>query len=104
LTLERLVELLCAAPARFLGVDDRKGALSPGHDADFVVLEVEDWTVRAEDLHNLNRYTPLEGCRLAAFVSQTWLRGEPVWDATGGHVTAGAGHGRLVRRGRTPRG
>jgi len=95
LTLERLVELLCSAPARFLGIAGRKGALRPGLEADFVVLEEEEWTVAAEGLHNLNRYTPLEGRRLAMRVAQTWLRGDLVWDGEG---TAGKDlHGRLVR-------
>jgi allantoinase len=100
LTLERLVELLCAAPARFLGLDGHKGALRPGHDADFVALDEEAWTVTAEGMHNLNRYTPLEGRELAVRVAQTWVRGEPVWDLAGENVLAGPGHGRLVRRGR----
>lgn len=99
-TLERLVELLCAAPARFLGIEGRKGSLRPGHDADFVVLREEDWVVRAESLHNLNRYTPFEGQTLATRVEQTWLRGEPVWDLRLPSPPGLPGQGELIARGR----
>jgi dihydroorotase-like cyclic amidohydrolase len=62
ITLQRLTELVSSEPARFFGIDHRKGFLRPGYDADFVVFDESDrWTVRASTLHNLNRYTPLEG-------------------------------------------
>ncbi len=100
LSLERLVDLLCGGPARFFGLEGRKGALRPGLDADFVLLDEQAWTVRAEGLHNLNRYTPFEGQELAVCVEQTWLRGEPVWDRSGAEFPAAPGFGRLTSRGR----
>ena len=72
LTLQRLMEVTSAAPARFFGIEGRKGKIAPGFDADFVVLdENERWTVRADDLHYLNRYTPLEGRELVGRVRAT---------------------------------
>ena len=60
--LERLVEITAAAPARFFGIERRKGRLARGFDADFAVLDKDEtWTVRGENLHNMNRYTPHEG-------------------------------------------
>ena len=101
ITLEQLTELLAAAPARFFGIDDRKGRLAAGLDADFVVFEPEEsWTVRAVDLHSLNRYTPLEGHRLTGRVRAVYLRGEPVYrrGADGSEDFAAAGTGRFQRR------
>jgi allantoinase len=101
LTLERLVQVLSSEPAAFFGVGRRKGALSPGLDADFVVLdEAEEWTVRASELHNLNRYTPLEGRRLTGRVRATYLRGRCVFERRDdGAVTfAPAGAGEFVPR------
>lgn len=101
ITLERLVEITAGAPARFLGIERTKGRLEPGYDADLVVLaEHETWTVRADDLHNLNRYTPLEGRALTGRVRAVYLRGSCVYrrNEDGSEFFAGPGTGRWVRR------
>jgi len=99
ITLGQLVEVLCKAPARFLGVGDRKGALAPGMDADFVVVEdASTWTVSAHDLHCLNRYTPWEGERMGARVLETWVRGRRVFTFADDAFPAGPGWGRYTRR------
>ncbi|MDP2359484.1 MAG: allantoinase AllB [bacterium] len=100
ITLERLVELLSGGPARFFGVADRKGALAPRHDADFVVLDDDwPWQVESVRLHNRNRYTPFEGWPLTARVRQTWVRGRLVYDHATDSFPAPPGWGRLIRRG-----
>lgn len=101
LTLERLTEVTASAPARFFGVESRKGLIAAGLDADLVVLdEDETWTVRAENLHNLNRYSPFDGHSLTGRVRATYVRGEPVYvRGDDGSETFGAeGFGRRVRR------
>lgn len=101
LSLARLTQIVSTAPARFFGLDHRKGALRPGLDADFVVLEEnEAWTVHGHNLHNLNRYTPFEGRRLTGRVRATYLRGRCVFErrADGVDWFAPAGTGELVRR------
>jgi allantoinase len=76
LTLERLVELTSARPARLFGIDHRKGGLWEGLDADFAVLDPEArWTVRASELHSLNRSTPFDGLELTGRVRATYVRG-----------------------------
>jgi allantoinase len=102
LSLARLTQVLSSGPARFFGIDHRKGALRPGLDADFVVLDdAATWTVHAAGLHNLNRYTPLEGRSLTGRVRATYLRGSCVYErrADGGEWFAPAGTGEFVRRG-----
>lgn len=102
ISLQRLTEVVAGEPARFFGVEHRKGALRPGCDADFVVFdEGRRWTVRASELHNLNRYTPLEGAELTGRVVATYLRGEPVYRRApdGSEEFAPEGTGRWVRRG-----
>ena len=101
ITLERLTEITAAAPARFFGVEQRKGRIAPGLDADLVVIdEGESWTVRADGLHNLNRYSPFDGRSFQGRVRATYVRGEPVYvRADDGSETFGAaGFGRRVRR------
>jgi allantoinase len=101
ITLERLTEITASAPARFFGIEGSKGRIEPGLDADLVVLDDEEsWTVRAEALHNLNRYTPLEGRELTGRVRATFLRGEEVFrrDPRGEESFGAGGAGRRVRR------
>ena len=102
ISLERMVEVTASEPARFFGIEHRKGALKPGLDADFVVLDDrETWTVRANGLHNLNRYTPLEGRKLTGRVRATYLRGKCVYHrrSDGSELFAPAGYGAFVRPG-----
>jgi allantoinase len=102
ITLHRMTELLASEPARFFGVDHRKGRLRPGFDADFVVFdETVRWVVRSEALHNLNRYTPLEDFELIGRVRATYLRGQSVFERRpeGTEFFAPAGTGQWVRRG-----
>ncbi len=102
ITLDRLTEITASEPARFFGIDHRKGRLKVGCDADFVVFdERERWTVRGADLHNLNRYTPLEGREMTGRVRSTYVRGERVFErqANGEEFVAEGGTGEWVRRG-----
>jgi N-acetylglucosamine-6-phosphate deacetylase len=45
-SLQRSVRLATLNPARLLGVDDRKGSLAPGKDADIVVLSKSGEVIR----------------------------------------------------------
>ena len=102
ITLQRLTELLASEPARFFGIDHRKGWMRPGCDADFVVFdEGARWTVHADALHNLNRYTPLENFELTGRVRATYVRGQCAFERRpeGTEFFAPAGTGEWVRRG-----
>ncbi len=102
ITLEHLTRISASEPARFLGIDHRKGKICAGYDADFVVFDERcRWTVSAADLHNLNRYTPLEGRELTGRVQSTFVRGRKVFTlAKAGEAEFGdAGYGQWVRRG-----
>lgn len=103
ITLERLTEITAAAPAKFFGIEDRKGRIAPGFDADLVVLdENAQWTVRADELHNLNRYTPLDGEPMTGRVLATYVRGQLVYERRmdGIEFFAPQGTGAWVRRAR----
>ena len=101
LTLERLTEITASAPAKFFGIEERKGRLAEGFDADLVALDDrESWRVRAEKLHNLNRYTPLDGYELTGRVRRVFVRGERVYEMhpDGSERFSDAGFGRRIRR------
>jgi Dihydroorotase and related cyclic amidohydrolases len=79
LSLERLVELYAATPAAIAGLDDRKGALEVGRDADVVLVDPRgEWVVRAEECRSRAGWTPFEGRRLRGRIEHVLLRGRPV--------------------------
>ena len=78
--LDRIGEWMAAAPARLAGFAGRKGAITPGADADFVVFNPEEeWTVAPIDLHFRHKVSPYLGAKLRGRVFETWLRGGPVF-------------------------
>lgn len=95
--IEQLVDWMCAAPARRVGLD-RKGALAPGRDADLVVWDPDgERVVDVDRLEQRHKLTPYAQRRLRGIVHATYLRGQKVY-AAGSHV--GQPSGRLLRRGR----
>lgn len=69
-----LARWLALAPARLAGLDDRKGSIEVGKDADFVVFDPDGETVVVgADLLHKNPETPYEGKRLRGSVLDTWM-------------------------------
>lgn len=65
---------LASAPAELAGLDDRKGSITVGKDADFVVFDPEGRThVRGADLFHRHPTTPYEGMTLRGRVAATSL-------------------------------
>jgi allantoinase len=78
--LTRLVEWLCTAPARQVGLN-QKGSLVPGADADIVIWNPEaEFRVEPEMLHHRHKLTPYAGEMLQGVVEKTFLRGQIVYD------------------------
>ena len=79
------------APARLAGLDDRKGRIALGYDADFVLWDPDaDWTVEASQLQQRHKLTPYAGRRLSGLAQTTFVRGARVWDA-GSPIAAASG-------------
>ncbi|MEV7104060.1 allantoinase AllB [Streptomyces atroolivaceus] len=92
--LEDVARWMSAAPARLAGMDS-KGAIEPGRDADFAVLDPEAaFTVDPAGLEHRNRVTAYAGRTLHGVVTSTWLRGERILD----HGTLTGPMGRLLER------
>jgi allantoinase len=78
--LAQLVELLCSAPARQVGLN-QKGLLRPGADADIVIWNPEaEFRVTPETIHHRHKLTPYAGETLKGVVEKTFLRGQIVYD------------------------
>lgn len=79
-TLEDVVRWMSTRTARLAGLDTRKGAVAPGHDADFAVLAPDAaFTVDPAALQHRNPVTAYAGRTLRGVVRSTWLRGERVY-------------------------
>jgi allantoinase len=90
-----LAEWLSSAPARLAGLDDRKGAIRVGADADLVVWDPDAWfDVDVSRLAHRHPISPYTGMRVRGRVEATWLRGQEVWSAR----QAVFGRGRMLDR------
>src|SRR6266511_4384317 len=77
-SIERLVHLVSAGPARAFGLYPRKGTIAPGSDADLVVWDpADEWTIGRDSLHD-GLETPYEGLRVRGRIRSVFLRGEPI--------------------------
>jgi allantoinase len=75
-----LVRLMCEAPARLAGFENRKGKISPGFDADFVVWDPEThFTLNPESIHHRHKLTPYSGMELYGSVHSTYVGGVEVY-------------------------
>lgn len=80
LPVERMVELMCHAPARLFGVRDR-GFLRPGCWADIVIVSPRGpWTVTPELIESRCGWSPMEGHRYRWRVERTLCNGRSVYD------------------------
>lgn len=80
LPLSDVSKLLCSQPARLCGLEDRKGDLSVGMDADFVIWDPEEPVkIEADGIHHKNKLTPYQGRILFGKVIATVLRGRFVF-------------------------
>jgi len=80
-----------SAPAAFAGLQESKGAIAPGYDADLVIVDPRARTrVAAQRMRSRQRHGVMEGMEFDFAIKDVFLRGESV--AQGGRV-----HGRMVR-------
>jgi allantoinase len=81
LPLERLAEWMSVQPAKLAGLEDHKGKIAAGYDADLVAFDPdEEFTLTVADLHYRHPVSPYLGERLLGRVQATILRGNTVFD------------------------
>jgi dihydroorotase len=95
ITLERVVDLIAAAPARRFRLAD-KGRLEVGAHADVAVVDLErEFEIRDEDVLSKIGYTPYAGQKIRGVVTSTLVRGREVY--RDGSVVGEPGWGRQAR-------
>lgn len=92
-------DYLAKRPARFFGIDDRKGAIDVGRDADLIVLEEGAFVWDEAAAHDGLNWSPFQGETFTVRVAASWLRGQLVWD--GKDILNSPGSGRFVPRATT---
>jgi len=79
------------APAEFAGLEESKGSIAPGFDADLVIVDPRARTrVRPEDMRSRQRHSALDDHEFDFAIEEVFLRGEPV-------TRDGKPRGRMVR-------
>ena len=80
-TIEQIAEWLCDHPSRLPGLDNRKGKIAKGYDADLVIWDPDKiFTVKEDIIHHRHKITPYLNEELYGVVKQTWLAGKKVFD------------------------
>lgn len=98
-SLNRMVELLSTAPARFFGLYPRKGTIAAGSDADIVVFDPEKKkTISASTNHSLVDYNLFEGTEVTGAPEVVLVRGQVIVE--GDELVAEPGVGKFVKRAR----
>jgi allantoinase len=81
LSLAQLTNWLCDAPAKFIGMNDCKGQILPGKDADITCWDPdESFLVEPAMIHYKHKLTPYDGEQLFGVVKKTFLRGNKIFD------------------------
>ena len=80
-SIQVLSEWMSQKTAAFANLENRKGRLAPGHDADIVVWNPEQkQTIEQSMIHHRHKVTPYDGRELLGVVKQTYVRGNKVFD------------------------
>lgn len=79
ISLEKVVEKMCHAPARLFNVKLR-GFIEPGFKADLVLVDMDrEWKIENQNLLYKCGWSPLEGEVMHAAVTHTWVNGMLVY-------------------------
>jgi allantoinase len=91
-----MAKLMAENPAKHFRLDHVRGALTPGRDADIMVLTPDSYVVdTAKSGNSVGGWSPFDGMVLPYKVAATYVRGRPAYD--GAKVLAEPCSGRFVR-------
>jgi allantoinase len=80
-SLTDVTKWMCGGPARLARLEEKKGAIATGCDADLVIWNPEaKFRVEPGQLHHRHKLTPYAGRQLAGRVETTFLRGMKIFE------------------------
>lgn len=80
-TFSEIAKWLCENPAKLAGLQNKKGKIEKGFDADLMVVDDEKaFTVTEGMIHHKHKVTPYLSEKLYGVVEQTYLSGEKVYE------------------------
>ena len=94
-TLIDLAKWLCSGPAKQVGLEDHKGSIAQGFDADLVIWNSDQqFEVTPTTLLHRHKISPYRGELLQGIVQKTFLRGRKLYD---GRAVEGPPVGKFLR-------
>ena len=95
--LNHFVRLAAGNVARIYGLDERKGSITEGKDADIAIWDPDTRrTVRAADLHDNMEFTPYEGMEIVGWPIIVIRRGQVIVEE--GELRTARGSGEFIAR------
>jgi allantoinase len=79
-SLQDIVQWCAVNTATQVGLENQKGMIAVGYDADFCVFDdTAEWVVEPSTMLFRNKCSPYQGRVLKGMVLETWLRGEKIF-------------------------
>ncbi|HKR61486.1 MAG TPA: allantoinase AllB, partial [Pyrinomonadaceae bacterium] len=80
--IEQVAEWLCRAPARLVGLENQKGSIRVGCDADLIIWSPDRaLKIEPDKNHHRHKLTPYANRKFDGVVQTTFLRGKKIYDA-----------------------
>lgn len=95
-SLGKLIKLTSENPAKRYGLYPMKGSLKIGTDADFTILQKDDYFVDEQKLHSLGKYSPFHNRKFNYRIDSTIIRGNRV--ISDGEIQVKPGFGNWLKR------
>lgn len=81
ISISHLAKWFCEEPAKLCGLENSKGKIKKGYDADVIVWNPEEeFTVKEEMIQHRHKITPYLGKKLKGVVEKVFLKSEMIFD------------------------